>query len=75
MDNSENEEEHRCWKEEKNIKSAIYGEAYYDIYYDEDENIWLLTNDEYASAIKYCPICGKLLPVDQSRSSNIFEVN
>ena len=35
----------------------MYGGAYCEVYEYDDGTLWV-TNDEYASPVNYCPVCG-----------------
>jgi len=51
--------EHTCdRKEVRTDKEYLYGEAVTEISYYEEDKVWLASNDEYATVIKYCPFCG-----------------
>lgn len=50
-------------KEISSDKDYFYGEAITEIIYHEEDKVWLASNDEYATVIRYCPFCGSLLRV------------
>ena len=51
--------EHICDRKElRKSNDYLYGEAVTEIIYYEDDKVWLASNDEYGTVIRYCPFCG-----------------
>jgi hypothetical protein len=54
--------EHICDRKELGTdKEYLYGEAVTEIIYHIQDKVWLASNNEYGTIIKYCPFCGVLL--------------
>lgn len=42
----------------RRARVSCYGPAVKQIVYVENLDIWVATNGEYATAVKFCPFCG-----------------
>lgn len=45
-----------------------HGVAIDYIYFNDKDSQWVATNDEYATAINFCPFCGEKLQTEPSRA-------